>query len=334
MFLIFAVKIFFVHRLWYFITISLSSTLLILLFTIFYSNGSHENSYESPLPDFLTRSENSQVTLLDLWVPFIEKIQGSEKEVPDFTAKAVLMYDLTTNKTLFEYQAKEKLPMASLTKIMTAIVAMENRKENDEYLVRREDLVGEDSMGLEAGEILTLRELLYGLMLNSGNDASEVIANNHPGGRSNFLRAMEDKAKSLGITDTKFSNPSGLQGDGTQYTTAYDLLVMTRYMMSNFPEIRKIVSTYEYVIPANKYHKEYHLFNETNLLTSYPGVKGVKTGFTPEAGMCLVTYLDYRGHHIIGIILNSQNRREEMRNFLDLSLKRLQITPPKRTVEM
>ncbi len=315
-------------RLWYLLSISLCSLLLVLIYSFFFNGTSSDTSYESPLPSFLTRSENSQVTLIDVWLPFIEKIQGSEKEIPDFTAKSVLMYDLTTDKTLFEHNAKEKMPMASLTKIMTAIVALENRKENDRYIVRSVDLVGEDSMGLEAGEILTLEELLYGLMLNSGNDASEVLAHNHPQGREAFLKAMDDKAKSLGLSDTKFSNPSGLQGDGVQYTTAYDLLVMTRYMLSNYPEMRKIVSTYEYIIPANDRHKEFHLFNETNLLTTYPGVKGVKTGFTPEAGMCLVSYLDYEGHHIIGILLNSENRREEMRNFLDLSLKRLGVPPP------
>ena len=142
---------------------------------------------------------------------------------------------------------------------------------------------------------------------------------------------MNDKAKALGLTDTNFTNPSGLQGDGDQYTTAYDLLVITRYALDNFPLFREVVKTYEYDIPATSTHKAFHLFNETNLITSYPGVKGVKTGYTPEAGYCLVTYLDYKGHKIIGIILGSENRREEMRNFLDYSLNKLNVDPPPRT---
>lgn len=313
------------------ISVFVFSVLMSLLFWLFLSPRSSENAYTSPLPDFLTRGMNNQVTLLDLWNPFIERIQGSEKEVPDYTAQVVLMYDLTTDKTLFEQNARQKVPMASLTKIMTAIVAYENKLPEDRYHVTEAMLVGENTMGLTVGEELNLEELLYGLMLHSGNDAAEVLANNHPQGRAAFLRAMHDKAASLGLTDTVFSNPSGLQGDGEQHTTAYDLLVMTKYMFDTSPLLKKIVSTYEYTIPATNTHKAYQLYNETNLLTTYPGVKGVKTGYTPEAGMCLVSYLEYEGHEIIGIILNSENRRDEMRNFLDVSLKRLNIEPPVRS---
>jgi len=291
-------------------------------------NQSGVSRFESPLPDFLTVNINKQVTLLDFWSPFIEKIQGSEKDNPDYTAKSVLLYDLATNKTLFEHNSKEKLPMASLTKIMTAIVALENKRQDDRYLAHKEDLVGEDSMGIVAGETFSLEELLYGLMLPSGNDASEVIASNYTDGRLAFIQAMNDKAKALGLTDTQFSNPSGLQGDGIQHTTAAELVVITKYALDNFPLLRKIISTYEYILPATQTHQEYQLFNETNLLTTYPGVKGVKTGYTPEAGMCLVTLLEYEGHQIIGVILNSENRREEMKQFLDFSLRQLGIEPP------
>ena len=321
-------------KFWYPVTIVLCSVLFLLIYGVFFLRSSADSRVESPLPTFLDRNQNGQVTILDLWLPLLEKFQDDTDLVPAHTARAVLLYDLKLNKTLFEYNAKEKMPMASLTKIMTAIVAMENPRSDDRYIVSGADLVGEDSMGLEPGEILTLEELLYGLMLNSGNDASEVLARNYPSGRQAFLEAMADKAASLGLKDTQFSNPSGLQGDGVQYTTAYDLLVMTRYMLNNFPQMRKIVSTYEYIIPANATHKEYHLFNETNLLSTYPGVKGVKTGYTPEAGMCLVSYLDYEGHHVIGILMNSQNRRLEMKNFLDYSLEKLGTTPPATTVEI
>jgi D-alanyl-D-alanine carboxypeptidase len=312
----------------YFVTVVLiTSLILVFYFLVVPQNGTNQK-YLSPLPDFLTLGFNKQATLLDLWSPFIEKIQGSEKAIPDYTATSVLMYDLTTNKTLYEDDSTTQMPMASLTKIMTAIIALENKKSDDAYFVSGENLVGEDSMGLTSGEVLTQEELLYGLMLPSGNDASEVLASNYSGGRSAFIQAMNDKARALGLKETVFSNPSGLQGDGIQHTTASDLLVITRYALENFPLFAKIVSTYEHVIPASPMHKEFDLFNETNLLTTYPGVKGVKTGYTPEAGMCLVTLLDYQGHKIIGIVLNSENRREEMRNFLDYSLNQLNITPP------
>ena len=282
----------------------------------------------SPLPDFLTRIENKQVTLLDFWLPFIGN-PSSNESAPTLTASSALMFDLTTNKTLFEKNPEKRMPMASLTKIMTAIVSLENPRRDDRYVVHTANLVGEDSMGLESGEILSLKELLYGLMLPSGNDAAEVLASNSPFGRKGFLRAMNDKAKALGLTDTRFSNPSGLQGDGTQYTTAHDLLVMTRYAIDTFPSLASVAATAEYAIPETRNHKAYHLTNETNLLTTYEGVKGFKTGYTPEAGLCLVTYYNDHNHRIIGVILHSENRRIEMKELLDYSLTSLGIDPPK-----
>jgi D-alanyl-D-alanine carboxypeptidase (penicillin-binding protein 5/6) len=287
-----------------------------------------EFSLTSPLPDFLTMSKNQQVTLLDLWTPFIQQTYGSGFDASQLTAKSALMYDLTTDKVIFEKNPKERLPMASITKIMTAIVSLENPRADDRYVVKSEHLVGEDSMGVEPGEVLTLDELLYGLMLPSGNDASEVLAGSFPGGREAFIKAMNDKAKALGLTDTSFSNPSGLQGDGIQYTTTLDLLVITRYALETFPLFAEIVSEAEHTLPATDTHKEFYLSNATNLVTSYPGVKGVKTGFTPEAGLCLVTYIDYGGHRMIGVILNSENRRGEMKELLDYSLKSVGVEPP------
>lgn len=285
-------------------------------------------SIVSPIPDFLTIFLNKQVSTLNLWLPSLEDKIIETFIKPDITATSALIYDIDTKKVLYEKNPKDKVPMASLTKIMTAIIALENKKENNRYIVSPKDLVGENTMGLEAGEILSLEELLYGLMLHSGNDAAETLANNYPLGRNAFLKAMNEKAKALGLSDTNFSNPTGLEGDGKQYTTTYDLVVITRYALINFPLFAKVVSTFEYSIPKTSTHKTYFLQNETNLLTSYPGVKGVKDGYTPEAGLCLVTYLDYKGHKLIGVILGSQNRREEMKELLDYSLKSIGIIPP------
>ena len=298
------------------------------LFLTFLKFQDSNNTTYSPLPNFLTLFKNGQVSTLNIWLPdFNNRTIGAIK-TPEVSARSSLIYDLTTNKVLFEKNAKEKLPMASLTKIMTAIVALENKKKNDKYFVTKKDLVGEDSMGLMSGEVLSLKELLYGLMLHSGNDAAEALANNFPGGRAKFITAMNKKAKSLGLSDTNFTNPTGLSGSGKQYTTAYDFLVITRYAILNFPLFNEVVSTFSYTISQTKTHKDFYLENETNLLTSYPGVKGVKTGYTPEAGLCLVTYLDYGGHKIIGILLGSDNRRDEMKELLDYSLRSLGIEPP------
>ena len=282
----------------------------------------------SPIPDFLMLSHNDQVTLLDFWTPVVQKIQGSTGDIPDLTAQSVLMYDLSANKIIYEKDPDVRRPMASLTKIMTAIIALESPKSDDRYYVTKDDIVGQDSMGVSAGETYSLEELLYGLVLHSGNDAAEVLAHNYPGGRTAFIKAMNNKAKALGMLNTNFTNPTGLEGDGRQYTTTYDLLMVTRYALEHYPLFAKVVSTAAYTIQATSDHKEIDLSNETNLLTTYPGVKGVKTGYTPEAGLCLVTYLDYGDHKIIGIILGSQNRLGEMRELLDYSLKTVGVTPP------
>jgi len=304
---------------------------LIITIISFYFYLSKENQFilYSPLPDYLNYQKNQQVTTLTVWKPNLDNQIISQIKKPEITARSALVYDLTSDSVIFAKNVKERLPMASLTKIMTAIIALENKKIDGKYIVSKEDLVGEDSMGLSEGEILSLEELLYGLILHSANDAAETIANNFPRGRKKFIEAMNHKAKSLGLKDTNFTNPTGLEGDGDQYTSSYDLLVMTRYAIFKFPSFVKISSTPVYILPYSKNHKEFYLENETNLITSYPGVKGVKTGYTPEAGFCLVTYLDYGGHQIVGILLNSARRREEMKELLDYSLKSLGIEPPK-----
>jgi len=188
-------------------------------------------------------------------------------------------------------------------------------------------VIGDDSMGLIPGETLSLKELLYGLFLHSANDAAETIALNYSSGRYNFIYAMNQKVKALGLSHTHFTNDTGLEGDGNQYSTAYDLMVITRDALA-FPVIKEVASTPEYSISATNTHQEYDLVNETNLLTTYPGVAGFKTGYTPEAGYCLITYLEYRRHAIIAVVLGSDNRRDDMKQILDYSLKKLDVTPP------
>jgi D-alanyl-D-alanine carboxypeptidase (penicillin-binding protein 5/6) len=286
-------------------------------------------SAQSPLPEFLTKANNKEVTTLDLWLP----VQGVSRYIHqsplNLTAKSALAYDITTDMVVYEKNASDKLPMASITKIMTAIIALEHPQNPDLYIVTSDALVGEDSMGLSAGETLSLQELLYGLLLHSANDAAEVLAFNFHGGREAFIRAMNQKAAALALTNTHFTNPSGLEGEGDQHTTAYDLVALTRYALQTFPAFRNTVATISYTLAQSRTHKEYDLENETNLLATYPGVRGVKTGFTNEAGLCLVTYLEYGGHQIIGVVLGSENRRDDMKEMLDYSLNKLGITPPK-----
>ncbi len=312
--------------------LTLFSFVLLLLFASYYylNRAGYLNkkiviNLSSPLPFSLSLNQNPTVSTLDLWNP--TKAHGESASL-DLTAKSAIAYDLTTNQVLLDKNPTEKLPMASLTKVMTAIIALEHPLPSNQYLVKSSYLVGNDSMGLDVGEVLTLNDLLYGLVLHSGNDAAETLAGNFPGGKTAFIKAMNDKAQALGLSNTHFTNPTGLEGDGNQYTTAYDLLVITRYALENFPIFDQVISTFDYTIPSTSTHKEYDLENETNLLTSYPGVVGVKDGYTDEAGLCLDTYLDYKDHKIIAIILGSDDRRGEMKEILDYSLESEGVTPP------
>lgn len=285
------------------------------------------NTFTAPIPKLLVNTFLQNETGV-LWKPNVKKSTPSSDPMPVITAKSALTYDLTDEKLLYSKDIHKRLPLASLTKIMTAIIALDSISLEKKITVTESaSTIGENSMGLSRGETLTLSELLYGLILHSGNDAAETIAQNSPFGRENFVYLMNKKAEELGLSNTRFTNPSGLEGDGAQYSTVYDLLVITKLALS-YPEFAKVASTVEHVIPYTSEHKAFYLYNETNLLTSYPGVKGVKTGYTEEAGLCLVTYLEYKGHKVIGVIFNSQSRRSEMAEILDYSLKTLGITPP------
>ncbi|RJQ26497.1 D-alanyl-D-alanine carboxypeptidase [Candidatus Parcubacteria bacterium] len=316
-------------KLIFFLLIFIFILFLVRFFIDYYFSNTDKkiNVLLSPLPFSIASSLNIGDVLF-YWKPKIDKVYDIGIEKPSFSADAVISYDLTSNKLLYEKNVKERLPIASLTKIMTAIIAIENEDIKKEIVInKRAAAVGENSMGLSEGEILKLKDLLYGLVLPSGNDAAEAIAEGSRFGRDNFVYMMNKKAEDLGLTDTHFTNPSGLEGDGKQYSSVYDLLVITRYGLLK-KEFARVAATFEYVIPYSESNKAFYLRNDTNLLTSYPGVKGVKTGFTDEAGLCLVTYLEHNGHKIIAVILNSQNRREEMKELLDYSLKTLGEKPP------
>lgn len=292
----------------------------------FYHERANAKNIASPLPKDLSKNNNSEITSLDFWLPSLFGLFDSN-EVPELSAKSALVYDLTDEVTVYEKNSEERLPMASLTKLMTAVVAIDHKRSDDRYVVYEEALVGENTIGLSKGEVMTLEELLYGVFMYSANDAAETLAINTMD-RSEFINTMNKKAKAIGLSNTNFTNPTGFQGDGDQYTTAYDLLVLARYVVANYPQIIKASSTEEIVLEESLDHYEYHLYNQLNLITSYPGVKGLKDGYTPEAGLCLVTYLDYKGHEMIGIILGSENRRQEMKDLLDYSLTKQGVKPP------
>lgn len=279
-------------------------------------NGS---KYNFVSPTSKVYGTNTEVKVINDWFPKTISKTLANKTAPDTTARSGILVNFDTAETLFAREEKLRLPAASTIKIMTALLVLEKYKTSDLFTVSENATrTGEDSMGLSIGEKLTVKELLYGLMLPSGNDAAVAIAENVVGTEDAFVTQMNDKAKALGMKDTKFINASGLDVDEEkQYTTAYDLAVLAHYIWKNYPVFREITSTDYIFIEYTNTHKAYELYNDTNLLTTYPGVKGIKPGFTWEAGYCLVTYAENDGKKLIGVLLGSANRRMEMKELLD-----------------
>jgi D-alanyl-D-alanine carboxypeptidase len=243
---------------------------------------------------------------------------------PETISEAALIVNIGDGEVLYNKNSQERLPIASLTKIMTAVVVMEHTSLTDLTTISAKAAsTGENSMGLTAGETYTIEELLYGLILNSGNDAAIALAEASAGDVETFVQWMNTKANELGLKNSYFADPSGLN-DST-YSTAQDLARLTRYALK-FKELRKIAQTVEYDIAATDDHKYVPLYNQTNLLTTYPGVKGFKTGYTEEAGLCLVTYAENDGVELVGVVLNSVDRKGDMVLMLDHAFNRYGIS--------
>ncbi|MDI6602311.1 MAG: D-alanyl-D-alanine carboxypeptidase family protein [Thermoanaerobacteraceae bacterium] len=221
------------------------------------------------------------------------------------TAKSTIAIDFNSGRILYEKNSYVKLQMASTTKIMTAILAIENCDLNEYvYVGINPTLVGGSSIWLEPGERIKMEDLLYGLMLESGNDAAIAIAEHVSGNTKDFIELMNKKAVKIGAYDTHFANPHGLDiGIDDHYTTAYDLALITQYALKN-PVFKKIVSTKYKTIPWENHNWNRQLKNHNKLLWLYDGVYGVKTGYTKKAGRCLVTASDKNGFDIIVVTLN------------------------------
>lgn len=290
---------------------------LLLVFTAgtFFIFNNIDGGITSPIPRVFG---TSKLPVKNDWFPK-ETVKGVKEGELSLSAKSAIITNFETGEVLFSKNDNERLPVASVVKIMTALVALERNKLSDTFTVSEKAAkIGENSMVLSVGEKLTLRELLYGLMLVSGNDAAVTIAEGVSGSEDAFVKLMNDKAKELGLKNTTFINASGLDVDGSsQYSTAYDLAVIAHSLWESHPEIREITSTYHYYINATDTHKDFELYNDTNLLTTYPGVRGIKPGFTWEAGLCLVTYAESGGKKLLAVILGSDDRRGEMKELLD-----------------
>ena len=231
-------------------------------------------------------------------------------------ARSEILIEAKTGRVLYENNAHEALPMASTTKIMTALVALENGNLNDLVTAGKNAYgVPGTSIYLELGEQLTLEQMLYGLMLASGNDAAAAIAEHIGGSVADFCRMMTDRAAEIGCENTVFVTPHGLPADG-HHTTAWDLAMIAREAMKN-PTFREIVSTQRATLPWAGHEYDRVLTNKNKLLSTYAGALGVKTGYTKAAGRCLVFAAQRDGLELIGVVLNCPDWFDEAATLLD-----------------
>jgi len=249
---------------------------------------------------------------------------ANEKNLPQVSSKSAIAIEWMTGKILFKKNEDLKLPMASTTKIMTAILVLENCDVNKEIEIPPQAVgVPGSSMYLEKGEKLKIIDLLYGLMLSSGNDAAVALAIVTAGDVKKFVNLMNKKAKELGLSNTVFSSPHGLE-QGQHYTTAHDLALLTAYAMKN-PIFRQIVKTTEKEVPWTTRPYNRILRNKNKMLRLYPGAEGVKTGFTKKAGRCLVTSACRDDFRVICVVLNAQDMWNDTRKILDYSYRNFKV---------
>ena len=236
------------------------------------------------------------------------------------SAKAMCVMEASSQRVLAQKNSSAQLPMASTTKIMTAITAIESGVDLDKVFEISPRAVGVSgtSLYLRAGEKFTLRDLLYGLMLISGNDASVAIGEYVGGSVEKFVEMMNKKAQEIGATNSHFDNTHGLDSKN-HYTTAYDLALITSYAMQN-PTFKEIVSTKNIKI-TNSDGKNRYLKNKNKLLSSLEGCNGVKTGFTDDAGRCLVTSCERDGMDVVCVVRNCGPMFEESAALLDKAFK-------------
>lgn len=234
---------------------------------------------------------------------------------PILSAKAVFVKDLTSRTTLYQKDAGISLPIASTTKIMTAIIASEYFKSNSVLKVKIGASISGAKVGLVAGENLSFRSLLYGMLLNSGNDAAYALAENYPGGVMGFVSAMNKKVLELNLQQTHFVNPAGFDSP-KHYSSAKDLAVITEEALKN-SDLARIFATKQTSIVSLDKKYTHQLSNLNRLLSQVKGVLGVKTGFTEGAKENLVTFVNRDGHQILTVVLGSDDRFGESTKLIE-----------------
>lgn len=256
-------------------------------------------------------SEKQNYVILQTSKQNVANSEGNENsnkiDNPELNARIALIYDRASGRIIYEKNGNKQTPMASTTKILTAIVTLENADLKETVTIESKAAgIGGSRLGLKKNDKITVNDLLYGLMLRSGNDAAVALAIHVGGSIEEFADMMNKKAEELGLTNSHFVVPHGLDNEG-HYTTAYELAKMADYAL-NIPKFKEIVSNKSATIYINGYPKA---INNTNkLLGSVSGVYGVKTGFTNGAGRCLVSSCKRGELDIITVIIGADTNNQ------------------------
>ena len=258
-------------------------------------------------------------SLIRMVVSILTAIQILVIDVNAISAEKAILMDAQTGRVIYEKNADEKALIASTTKIMTALVVCEQCNVLDRVRIPKEAVgIEGSSMYLKEGEVLTVQELLYGLMLHSGNDAAVALAIYCGGTVEGFAELMNDKAHILGMENSHFANPNGLDCPG-HYSTANDMAVLTCYAMKN-PIFLKTVSTKQVTIG------ERFLQNHNKLLWQLEGADGVKTGYTKAAGRILVSSAVRQGRRLVAVTMNDPEDWADHKMLMEHGFERYRIT--------
>lgn len=276
---------------------------------------------------FLSRVPLNKVTTtgeLPKLYPYPVTVENPQKP-PEISAKSAIIIDAKTGVSLFEKNPDTRHLPASTTKLLTAIVAQE--RCDLQKVVKVERVVGEGTqMGLSQGDLVTVGNLLYGLLVASGNDAAFILAESCSDSYIHFVASMNQKAKELGMKNSHFVNPAGFD-DPLQYSTARDLALLAKVAVANL-QIAKIVATKSIVLADQLKNKTYYLENINKLLGEVEGIEGVKTGQTEGSLEILLTKTTRRDHTIITAVLGSDDRFSESKRLIEWAFANNQWLAP------
>ncbi len=252
--------------------------------------------------------------------------KGSVLPPPAVQARSAVLIEYSSGRVIFGKNEHEKLPIASTTKILTALIAREYLGLDQKVRISRGAAsVGEQEIWLEPGEEISVKDLLYALLVHSANDAACAIAEKVSGSIQSFAKIMNDFSKKLGARESHFTNPHGLDEEG-HYSTAYDMALIGRKLLDD-PVLAEIVRTRKYEIPWVSRPFPRTCINHNELLSAYEGANGVKTGYTSRAGRCLVGSATRNGVSLIAVVLNSPDRFGDASRLLDYGFGMTYVIP-------